>query len=460
MKMPIKGSTSLKRSLLVLISLVATACSQQPTPMGPTPAAPVLAVIEGEPQRAEGDGRTEIIWLAPAEWSHLEHVVAEFEAQNPDIRVEVTQVSVESMFEEVENTLGVGNSSPDVVTLDMSLSAYYGFNGWFESLFNNFTFDQKQDWIRASRMSSIFNQERYSAPITASTQLLFFNRDLFERGRTKPPKPDSNWTWERVMSTAEKLTIDEDDNGSPDVWGFAWEDVGLAQLAPLAQSFSGGVIGADGFTVEGVLDSLDWVSALEFYSDVFTEEEVAPTTEDFNAVESFERGELAMLVADATNIMRFGGAYTNTGLSFAWGVSPYPYFKKGEVASPVGGWNIGINANSMHKDAAVRFVIWLTTGEGAETMWRFSTPGLPAQKSVLNLIIRGPEFDAAPWSYLRVAATQAIENLGLLPVTPGFPYYDAILQGMLMDIREGVEPERALNSAVELITLAIEENQR
>ncbi|MCJ7825454.1 MAG: extracellular solute-binding protein [Anaerolineales bacterium] len=458
--MPVKGSSRLKRLLLVFISLIATACSQQPATIGPTPEAPVLAVIEGTPQRAEGDGRTEIIWLAPAEWSHLEHVVAEFEAQNSDIRVEVEQVSAETMFQEVEKTLGVGSSSPDVVTLDASQSAYYGFNGWLESLLNNFTFDQQQDWIRASRMSSIFNHERYSAPLTASTQLLFFNRDLFERGRTKPPKPDSQWTWERVMSAAEKLTIDEDGDGTPDVWGFASEDDGLAELASLAQSFGGGTVGVEGLTVEGVLDSVVWVGVFEFYSDVFTEKKVAPPTEDFNAVESFERGELSILVADATNIMRFGGADTGTGLPFDWGVSPYPYFDKGEVASPAGGWNMGINANSLQKDAAIRFVVWLTTGEGAETMWRFSTPGLPAQKSVLNLILRGPEFNAAPWSYMRVAATQAIENLGLLPVTPGFPYYDAILQGMLLDIREGVDQERALNSAVELITLAIEENQR
>ncbi|UCF60458.1 MAG: extracellular solute-binding protein [Anaerolineaceae bacterium] len=458
--MPIKASTKLKRSLLIIISLVATACSQQPTPTGPTPAAPVLAEIEGEPQRAEGDGRTEIVWLAPSEWSYLEYVVAEFEAQNPDIRVEIKQVSAESMFQEVENTLGVGSSSPDVVTFEASLSAYYGYNGWLESLRNDFTFDQKQDWIRASQMASIFNHEPYSAPITASTQLLFYNRDLFEQGRTNPPKQESRWTWERVMSAAEKLTIDEDDDGNTDVWGFAWENIGLAQLAPLAQSLSGGMVGDDGFTVEGMPDSVDWVGAFEFYDDMYAEKEVASASESFNAVESFERGHLGMLIADGTNIMRFAGVYTGTGLSFDWGVSLYPNFKKGEVSSPVGGWHIGININSRQKDAATRFVVWLTTGEGAETMWRFSTPGLPAQKSLLNIIIRGSEFDAEPWSYLRVAANQAMENLGVLPVTPGFPYYDALLQGMLQDIREGVDPERNLNSAVELISLAIEENQR
>jgi multiple sugar transport system substrate-binding protein len=409
------------------------------------------------PQRAQGDDRTEIIWLVPAEWSHLEHVVAEFEAQNSDIRVEIEQVSAETIFHEAENTLGVGSSSPDVVTLDASLSAYYGSNGWLESLYNRFTFDQKQDWIRASRLSSIFNHERYSAPLTTSTQLLFFNRDLFDPGRTTPPKPDSHWTWERVISTAEKLTLGEDHDGDQ---GFAWEEVGFAQLASLTQSFGGEPVGADGLFVEGSLDLAAWGGALEFYRDLFAERNLVPMMGDFNAVESFERGELLMLVADATHIMRFGGAYTGTGLSFDWGVSPYPYFSKGEVASPVGGWHLGINTNSQEKDAATRFVVWLTTGEGAETMWRLSSPGLPAQKSVLNLILRGSEFDAAPWSYMRVAAKQVMENLGLLPATPGFPYYDAILQGMLLDIRQGADQERALNGAVELITLAIEENQR
>ena len=168
--MPVKGSTGLKRLLLVLISLVATACSQQPSLMEPTPAAPVLAVIEGMPQRAQGDDRTEIVWLVPAEWSHLEHVVAEFEAQNSDIRVEIKQVSAETIFHEAENTLVVGSSSPDVVTLDASLSAYYGSNGWLESLYNDFTFDQKQDWIRSSRLSSIFNHEAKSGKHTKSSR--------------------------------------------------------------------------------------------------------------------------------------------------------------------------------------------------------------------------------------------------------------------------------------------------
>jgi ABC-type glycerol-3-phosphate transport system substrate-binding protein len=446
---------------LLLISLFIAACAQKATPTSP----PIIEIFGVDPQvpaahqRLEGDSRTEIVWLVPSEWPNLEYVVAEFEAENLDIWVEIKQIPASTMIQEIEEALGTGSETPDVICLDATLSAYYGHKGWLESLWNAFTFDQQQDWVRASRMSSIFNHERYSAPLTISNQLLFFNRDLFDQGHVKPPKPDKHWTWEKVMKAAEKLTLDDDEDGSPEKWGFSWETTSFAQLAVLAEQSGDPVVGTEGLIDEAMLQSNAWISPLNFFWEVYNEKKVSPRDGDSNTVEGFEDGNLAMFVGEATNIMRFADANSGSGLEFEWGVSPYPYIKKGVVADPIGGWNLGINANSKQKEAALRFVVWLSTGEGAKTLWRLSNPGLPTQKSILNEILSSSEFNTAPLSYLRVAASQAIESLSILPITPVYHEFSQISEMILWEIRNGSVPEDALSFGASLITIEVQDSE-
>jgi ABC-type glycerol-3-phosphate transport system substrate-binding protein len=446
---------------LLLISLFVSSCSQKATPT----LSPTMETAGAEPkkqathQRLEGDDRTEIVWLVPSEWPDLEDVVAEFEAQNLDIWVEIKQIPTDTMIQEIEETLSNGSATPDVICVDATLSAYYGHNGWLESLWNAFTFDQQQDWVRASRMSSIANHERYSAPLTISTQLLFFNRDLLDRGHVKPPKPDKHWTWDRVMKAAEKLTLDEDEDGTPEIWGFSWETTSFAQLVALAEQSGVNAVGPEGLMDDAILKSDAWVSALTFFWEVFNGKKVSPRDGDLTIIENFEAGNLAMFVGEATNITRFAESNNGNGLDFEWGVSQYPYTKKGVIADPVGGWNIGVNANSKQKEAALRFVVWLTTGEGAETLWRISNPGLPAQKSILNDILSSPEFDVPPLSYLRVAATQAMESLSILPITPAYHEFAQISEMVLWQIRNGAIPEDALSTVTSLITIEMQDSE-
>jgi multiple sugar transport system substrate-binding protein len=444
---------------LVLIALLVGACAPQAVPQGPWPVspAPVLADLQAAPERGEKAGRSVIVWLVPAEWSNLEYVVAEFEAANPDIWVEIQQVAADSLAAVAEEALTDGDTTPDVLCVDSSLAAYYGGNGWLEPLWGAFTFDQKQDWIRAARLTSERNRDRYSAPLTASTQLLFFNEELLHAQGVKPPSADERWTWEKVVSAAQKLTVDENADGIPEVWGIGWERSGLAELASLAQSVSGQPIDWDGLKTDGALDVEAWSKALEFYAAMFGEWGISPRTAEFDAVASFANGELAMLLGSDAELARFARPADEGGLPFRWGVAPYPYFKKGMVASPVGGWNVGVNARSEEREAALRFVVWLTTNGGAEKFWRYANMGLPAQKTILTLILHGADFEAPPWSFLRVAASQAMENMGILPITPAYRETDQLLQGMLAELRVGNNVPAGLEQALGMLVFLAEE---
>ena len=401
------------------------------------------------------DDVTTITWLTLG-WP-TEEVVATFEEQNPDIKIEVESVPFNALFEQIQVRLGASSAEPDVISVDVPLVAGYGLRQWLLPLDEFFIDGEQDDWLEASLAAGSYNGELLGAPVSTSTQLLIYNADIFEAAGIDPPGIDDRWTYEYIAEIAPQLTMDTDGDGSTDVWGFTWEQTNrIYQLQQLPVGLGGEAIGEDGLTVDGVINSQEWIDAFTYYSDIFNELEVAPQDDTVGASDLFANGNLAMYVAGPWNINRF----INEDPGFEWGVARHPYFEEGEIVTPTGSWHIGINKNTEHPEAAGRFVQWLSTGEGAETWWRLGSGDFPAQKSVLGLFATDEQFEEEPFSYLRVAADEAGVNPVPRPVSPGYLEYEQILQNTFSDIRNGADVEEALNLAVTRIESEMDKYRR
>jgi multiple sugar transport system substrate-binding protein len=388
---------------------------------------------------------TTITWLT-LDWQ-TDDIVAGFEEANPDINVEVEQVPFNDLFTQIQIRLGAGSTDPDVISVDVPLVAGYVLRDWLLPLDDAFTEEEFADWLPAAVEAGTVDGTLYAAPTSTSTQLLFYNRECFERAGLTPPGPDDRLTWEQIAEIAPQMTFDDDGDGTPDVWGFIWEQmVRIYQLQALPESLGGRPIGEDGLTVDGVINSPEWIEAFTYYYDMFNTWRAAPQGEEFWPPDIFETGNLCMFVGGPWNIGRFAG---NPDLEIDWGVSRHPYFEDGEIVTPTGSWHIGVNANTEQPEAAQRFVHYITIGEGAERWWRRPGGGdFPAQLSVLALFETEEEFDELPWSYMRTAADEATVNPRPRAVTVGFLEYEQILQNTFQDIRNGADVEEALNLAV------------
>ena len=417
---------------------------------GCAPAAPVEmaggeAAVPVE-QAEEGDVTT-ITWLTLT-WNGVEDVIAVFEEENPDINVEAEMVPFNSLFEQIQVRLGAGSEDPDVFSVDVPLVAGYGLRDWLLSLEDVFTEEQRADWLDAALEAGSYEGELLAAPVSTSTQLLFYNADIFEQAGITPPGEDERWTMEYIAEIAPQLTFDEDGDGVTDTWGFTWEQTNrIYQLQPLPVGLGGEAIGDDGLTVDGVINSQEWIDAFTYYGKMFTDLGVAPADDTVPASDLFAAGKLAMYIAGPWNINRL----IREEAEFDWGVSRHPYFEGGEIVTPTGSWHIGVNKNTDQAEAAVRFVEWISTGKGAETWWRMGSGDFPAQESVLALFGTDEEFSEPPKSFLAVAADEATVNPVPRPVTPGYLEYEQILQNTFDDIRNGANVEEALNLAVERI---------
>ena len=282
-------------------------------------------------------GKERILWMVPDSFQSLDAVVRAFEAQYPQIIIDLYVVNTDEYFATSQKLFVAGCTQPDVFNVQVELSPYYAAYGWLTSLWNEYTFDEKEEWIQALRKSGRYAQELYSAPFSSTTGLLFYDADLFRIAGVEPPGENINWTWEKVADTAKELTRDANTDGTPETWGFAWADNTVHTLLPLVQSLGGQPLGNDGVTVVGVIDSKPWVDAMTYYSNVFNVWKTAPAQASYNAIDAFLSGTLAMIVGDATLIDTFKDA------DISWGVSGYPYFKKGLLIPPAGEWQLGLN---------------------------------------------------------------------------------------------------------------------
>lgn len=407
------------------------------------------------PSMAQDDVTT-ITWLNCCGWPS-EEVLAVFHEQNPDIQVEVENVPFNSLFEQIQVRLGAGSEEPDVLSVDVPLVAGYGLRGWLLPLDEFFVNGEQEDWLDSSLEAGTYNGELLAAPVSTSTQLLFYNADIFAMAGIDPPTTDDRWTYEDIAEMAQQLTMDTDDDGTTDIWGFTWEQTNrIYQLQQLPVGLGGEAIGEDGLTVDGIINSEEWVDAFTYYSDIFNTYMVAPQDDTVGASDLFAAGKLAMYVAGPWNINRFIGEE----IEFEWGVARHPYFEDGDIVTPTGSWHIGVNKNSENLEAAGRFVQWISTGEGAELWWRVGSGDFPAQESVLGLFASDEQFEEEPFSFLRVAADEAGVNPVPRPVSPGYLEYEQILQNTFQDIRNGADVEEALNLAVSRIESEMEKYRR
>ena len=395
--------------------------------------------------------KTTITWLTLSEWGgdgDISAVIKAFEAENPDITVELDQLPFNDLFAQIQIRMSAGGGDPDVLSVDVPVTASYGIRDWLLPLDDAFSAEEKADWLEASLEAGTYEGQLLSAPVSTSTQLLIYNQDLLEEAGVTPPGPDERLTWEQIAELAPQLTSDEDGDGTPEVWGFNWEQsIRIYQLQALAASLGGQAIGDDGVTVDGVINSPEWVEAFTYYQNMHTTLKAAPQNDTVTPPDMFRSGNLAMFVGGPWNIRNFAA----DPLDFNWAVSRHPYFEAGSVAIPTGSWHIGVSAASDQPEAAKRFVHWLTTGKGAETWWRDGSGDFPAQKSVLDLFATEEEFAAPPLSYTRTAADEASANGVPRPSTVGYLEYEQILQDAFADIRNGSEVKGALDTAASRI---------
>ncbi|TDF93278.1 ABC transporter substrate-binding protein [Paenibacillus piri] len=408
---------------------------------GQQAAAPSDKKESGKP----ADGKTtEITMISQGTWEKtgLLDVVAGFEKENPGIKVKVESYPFRQLFETIEVKLGSKSKDYDIITVDGPLVANYSVKGYLEPLETYLPAGEwKTKWIDSSIKAGQYDGKLMAAPMNTSSQVLYYNKDIFAAKGVTPPDFDiqKRWTWDQVVDTAKKLTYDTNGDGQPDVFGFSFEQISRAyQMLALSESLGAKVIDDKGLKTTGFINSDASVQAAKFYYDLFNTWKVSPRVTPDESKEYFKAGKIAIYVGGTWNTGTFSEAKVN------YGIAPHPFFAGKKVATPTGSWHLGINKYSEKKEAAAKFIRYLTIGEGAKT-WFNGNKDLPSNVDILKMIESDKKFDEFPTNVYRIATYEAQNTAVSRPLTPGFLDWETLYNKAYEDIKNGTDPKKALD---------------
>lgn len=205
-----------------------------------------------------------------------------------------------------------------------------------------------------------YNEKFYGMPFMYGTQLLFYRKDLFEEMKfqrlffeqyhteLKPPK-----TWTEYNAVAKFFTRAYHPD-SPTQFGTTlggkFSSGSLCEFLPRQWAYGGMAFDASGNVV---LNSIETVKALKNYCDSY--QYASPTSSEHwwdEQVNEFCRGQAAMMVLFMSHATDITDRYKSNivgkvGFDIVPGGTPL-----------LGGWSLGINANSRKKKQAFQFISW------------------------------------------------------------------------------------------------------
>ncbi len=382
-------------------------------------------------------GVTEITFLSSSVKPYdtaMPQMIAEFERQNPDIKVKLEMLPTKSIWEVVEVKLGAKESTPDVLFTDSPLITAYVMKGYLEPLDKYFAKDELDQYVDVCRNYGTVNGSFYAAPFVNSSQVLYYNTRMFdEAGIPRLSKdPADRLTWEEVVELAKKLTIDKDNDGTPEVFGLGISQISRPyQMLTMPESLGGKPIGADGLTVKGVLTDEAWLKACQFMSDLFNVHKVAPKgVSATDMLAYFPSEKIAMLLGPDYNHL----AYKASDLE--WDYAPYPYFAEGVPVTPTGSWSLGVNKSSKSKEAAVRLIKFLTLEPGCID-WFQLDGHLPSNKKTIEFVNSQDKYNEWPFDIFKLINYESNNTAIPRPLSPGYLEYESMLTNAFEDIRNG-----------------------
>ena len=367
-------------------------------------------------------------------------VIAAFEKQHPDIKIQQQSIPFEQLNAQVQARLGSRDTSVDLYGADTPRIPAFARRGFLMDL------SSLRPAIEAvaspSDISAVSAGGKiWALPEWTSTQLLFYNKELLQKaGVTPPPSdPKERLTWKALLDAARKV------KAAGGRWGFSFEQVDrYYQLQPLYTSAGAGpgLTGPD--LMQPAVTTDQWIATTEWYHDLFTSGLSPRGITPEQIPDLFTNGELAFLVAGPWNLGSF-----NQASKLRYGIAPMPYFATGKPATPTDSWAVGISPYTEHKDETLAFAKFLTLDPKGALMTVKKRPLPPvnkiAYKTYLTEVTKSGGATTAP---LENIITYELANTAVhRPRSVGYVAFEEVMNRAFSDIRNGAEVKPTLERA-------------
>lgn len=363
-------------SILILITLVLTACGTPATPLAtqapavPTntpPPAPVVPTNTQPPPPTTAPTKeptavpvTLRYWHTHSdpEAAQLDKVIAAFQAANPGITVEPTRYAYSDFKTALLTAISSGDV-PDVVRMDIVWVPEFANQGALVQLDGKLPgFDTIIAGVFPGPLATNkWSGHYYGLPLDTNTQVLLWNKSRFDQaGITKPPA-----TMDEFAQEACKLT-----DTTKNQYGYAEGGTYFWAPAPIFYTMGGKVTDENITTATGFINGPESVAAFTMLKDLYDKGCLSPNLLGGGIATDagHAEGTYAMIIDGPWMVDIYKSNYPDFQVNFA----PIPTGPGGTNSSVVGGEDVVILEGSKNQEAAMKWASYLLSPEAQKMM--------------------------------------------------------------------------------------------
>jgi multiple sugar transport system substrate-binding protein len=366
-------------------------------------------------------------------------VIKAFEAANPGIKVNYTQVPFDQFNATLQQRLSAKDSTIDAYTVDQPRVSQLAAKKFLVDLGD---LDAKLKGVtsKASYDANHYDGKLWSLPMWNSTQFLFYNKAALKKANVAPPSsdPTKRWTWEQVAEAGKKA------QGAGIKYGLLLEQAeAYYQLQPLAESLGGGsgITGKDMLTPAVTTDG--WNKAMTWYGQTFASGLSPRGIGGFQTGPVFSNGDVAFFVGGPWDIGVFKGSKVD------WGVAPQPSFAGGKPVTPTGSWSLGINPASKQQAMTRKFIEFATLDTAGNLATTETTTIIPANTAAEAQYLPTLEKLAGSKSagVSSIVSYETANTAVPRPASVGYIQFEEVMGKAFADIRNGADATARLAQA-------------
>ncbi len=315
----------------------------------------------------------------PAELDAYKELIAAFEKENPDVRVEFIPVGKQKDHMAKLTTSFVGGQPPDLFLINFRRFGQFAEKDVLEPLGPRMAERGKlteSDLYEQTVEAFKYKDTLTCIPQNVSSLVIYYNRTLFQEAGV--PLPTADWTWDDFLAAGKALTKDTNGDGKTDVYGLGFEPT-LIRIAPFIWQNGGEIVDNLENPTRFMFDSWAAADALAFIRSWYSDHKIVPSlvenkSEDHES--RFSRGGLAMI----PHSRRFTATLRGVP-NLDWDVAPLPQRRKKVTVLHSDAYCMAKDSTS--KDAAYRFIEFALGTTGASIIAR-SGRTVPTVKTIAN----------------------------------------------------------------------------
>jgi multiple sugar transport system substrate-binding protein len=293
-------------------------------------------------------------------------VIDAFQKENPDIKVEVIDIAAAQYPDKMTVMLAAGEDVDAFAIKDFPSFSNYLSRNHLTPLDRYVKKSKVNLKLYGGALEYVKNKKKLMAiPYRSDIYVLYYNKDIFDKA--KVPYPTNDMTWKQFQETAKKLTSGE---GANKTWGAFIHSWRSQVQCPLLLTTKINLIDGKYSFLKPAYNMILQMQNVD--KSIMSLAEIRTSNVHYRAF--FESGKVGMLYMGTWYI----GSLLSDKHDVRWGIVKAPHWPRNKAGSTIVGLTtLGINSKSVKKEAAWKFVNFLSGAKGAKILaFRGVFPGL------------------------------------------------------------------------------------